>query len=307
MHRSAQGHVFRIIRVLVCSFAALALLPPSAIFAPEVHAAPASKRPAARHAVSRHAPTAYRVRPGDTLSSIAHRFGVSVTDLRRWNHLRGSRLNAGRTLNVAERHAPARTSSARAHLQRLATFYRVRPGDTLGGIAHRFRVSIINLRRWNHLRGNHIDAGHILYIAGPARMRRRLTARELARSRHYQKAFVASSQLRPMAQQLATLLTPAAFAGVTRYAHTHSGEAASAAWLALGHAYLLDHKYSQAVAALDNAERDGTALDDYAAWLTAQAYLDDNKLDDAQRALADFAAKYPHSIFVPRIPVLQAS
>jgi peptidoglycan lytic transglycosylase len=110
-----------------------------------------------------------------------------------------------------------------------------------------------------------------------------------------------------MAQQLATLLTPAAFDGVTRYAHAHSGEAASAAWLALGHAYLLDHKYSQAVAALGNAERDGTALDDYAAYLTAQAYLADKKPDDAQRVLTGFAAKYPDSIFVPRIPVLQAN
>ena len=136
---------------------------------------------------------------------------------------------------------------------------------------------------------------------------RRLTARELARSRRYQKAFVASSQLRPMAQQLATLLSPAAFDGVTRYAHEHTGEAASAAWLALGHAYLLDHKYSQAVAALSNAEREGTALDDYAAYLTAQAYLAENKLTDAQPVLASFAQKYPDSIFVPRIPVLEAN
>lgn len=135
---------------------------------------------------------------------------------------------------------------------------------------------------------------------------RRLTARELARSRHYQKAFVASAQLRPMAQQLAMLLTPTAFAGVTRYAHEHTGEAASAAWLALGHAYLLDHKYSQAVAALVNSEREGTALDDYAAYLTAQAYLAENNLPAAQSVLAGFAAKYPDSIFVPRIPVLQA-
>src|SRR6185437_10061113 len=76
---------------------------------------------------------------------------------------------------------------------------------------------------------------------------RKLTRHELARSRKLHKAFVASSQLRPMAQQLATLRSPAAYAGVTTYAHDHSGEAGSAAWLALGHAYLLDHKYPQAV------------------------------------------------------------
>jgi len=37
----------------------------------------------------------------------------------------------------------------------------------------------------------------------------------------------------PMAQQLATLRTPAAYAGVEKYAHQHDGEASSAAYLAL--------------------------------------------------------------------------
>lgn len=262
MFSRAQGHALRIIRVLVCSFAALALLPTSTIFAPAVHAAPALKHHIVRHA-AHHRATVYRVHRGDTLGGIAHRFHVSITDLRRWNHIRGNHIDVGRTLYVAE------------------------PGRS----AHR-RLTRREIARYRRLRRYH---------------RRRLTARELARSRRYQRAFVASSQLRPMAQQLTTLLTPAAFAGVTRYAHEHTGEAASAAWLALGHAYLLDHKYSQAVAALQNAEREGTALDDYAAYLTAQAWLADNQLDSAQRVLAGFAAKYPSSIFVPKIPVLQAN
>ena len=50
-----------------------------------------------------------------------------------------------------------------------------------------------------------------------------------------------------MAQQLAMLRTPEAYAGVTAYARSHSGEAAAAAYLALGHAYLLDHRYAEAV------------------------------------------------------------
>ncbi|MGB0123801.1 MAG: transglycosylase SLT domain-containing protein [Silvibacterium sp.] len=136
---------------------------------------------------------------------------------------------------------------------------------------------------------------------------RPLTAREIARSRKLQSAFVASSQLRPMAQQLATLRTPAAYAGVTAYAHNHSGEAASAAYLALGHAYLLDHKYADAVSELKNADREGTALSDYAAYLTAQAYLQGNMLPSAQPILATFIEKYPDSIFVPSVPILEAN
>jgi len=44
----------------------------------------------------------YRVRHGDTLITVADRFGVSLADLRRWNHLSGVRLDVGRSLRVAE-------------------------------------------------------------------------------------------------------------------------------------------------------------------------------------------------------------
>jgi soluble lytic murein transglycosylase len=139
------------------------------------------------------------------------------------------------------------------------------------------------------------------------RRRRPLTAREIAHSRKLQSAFVASAQLRPMAQQLYTLRSPAAYAGVTAYAHSHTGEAASAAYLSLGHAYLLDHKYSEAVAEFQNADRVGTALDDYAAYLTAQAYLQANMQPNAEPILKTFIQKYPDSIFLPQIPVLEAN
>lgn len=43
----------------------------------------------------------YRVRRGDSLISIADRFGVSLEQLRLWNHLRGSTVKAGSRLHVA--------------------------------------------------------------------------------------------------------------------------------------------------------------------------------------------------------------
>jgi soluble lytic murein transglycosylase len=139
------------------------------------------------------------------------------------------------------------------------------------------------------------------------RPRRPLTAKQIARSRKLQQAFVASSQLRPMAQQLGTIRTPAAYEGVAAYAHSHTGEAAAAAYLALGHAYLLDHKYPEAVAALRSANDVGNALDDYSDYLTAQSYLQSNQLASAETALNGFIAKHPDSIFVASVPVLQAN
>ncbi len=136
---------------------------------------------------------------------------------------------------------------------------------------------------------------------------RKLTATQQARSEKLQRAFVASSQLRPMSQQLATMRTPAAYAGVSAYAHAHTGEAAAAAYLALGHAYLLDHKYPEAVTALHAANEAGQALDDYADYLTAQVYLQDNKPAEAELVLNSFIQKHPDSVFVHSVPVLEAN
>ena len=55
----------------------------------------------------------YTVRRGDTLVTIADRFGVSLSQLRRWNSIpSGTRVDPGRRLRVAEP-TPVRTSSTR--------------------------------------------------------------------------------------------------------------------------------------------------------------------------------------------------
>jgi membrane-bound lytic murein transglycosylase D len=47
-------------------------------------------------------PQRYAVRRGDTLVTVADRFGVSVEELRRWNHLSSNAVRPGRSLTVAE-------------------------------------------------------------------------------------------------------------------------------------------------------------------------------------------------------------
>ena len=44
--------------------------------------------------------------------------------------------------------------------------HRVRKGETLGGIASRYRTSVANIKRWNGLRGNTIRVGQRLVIYG---------------------------------------------------------------------------------------------------------------------------------------------
>jgi membrane-bound lytic murein transglycosylase D len=59
----------------------------------------------------------YTARKGDTLVTIADRFGVSLNQLRRWNKMEGVKVEVGRRLHVAE---PASAPST-AHKSHHAT------------------------------------------------------------------------------------------------------------------------------------------------------------------------------------------
>lgn len=128
-----------------------------------------------------------------------------------------------------------------------------------------------------------------------------------ARVARIKQAFVASTELRPMAQQLATLRTPAAYEGVEKYAHEHTGEAAAAAYLALGHAYLLDKRYAEAEANLRQSRQAGEELADYADFLGAEADHEAGNDAAAEALLRGYASKYPDSIFMDQAPELEAS
>ncbi len=110
-----------------------------------------------------------------------------------------------------------------------------------------------------------------------------------------------------MAQQLATLRTPAAYAGVEKYAHQHDGDASSAAYLALGHAYLVDKRYTEAEGNFRQAVQASDVLADYAEFLEAEADHEAGNETAAEALLHDFAGRYPDSIFVVEAPELEAS
>ena len=128
-----------------------------------------------------------------------------------------------------------------------------------------------------------------------------------AQTIHLTSAFKASEQLRPMAQQLAMTRSASAYSGVENYARAHPGEGAAAAYLALGHAYMLDHRYADAAGIFRRANASGTALDDYADYLGAQAAVQGGHGADAYALLDHFEEKHPDSIFKANAPVLLAN
>ncbi|MGA2571972.1 MAG: transglycosylase SLT domain-containing protein [Terracidiphilus sp.] len=132
-------------------------------------------------------------------------------------------------------------------------------------------------------------------------------ASRMARTARLKQAFVASKELQPMAQQLATLRTPQAYAGVAAYARSHTGDAAAAAYLALGHAHLLDKRYADAETALAQARRADGELADYADFLDAEASHQAGDDEAAEAILRGFTGRYPESIFDDEAPELEAS
>ena len=101
--------------------------------------------------------TWYRVRRGDSLSVIAHRFHMSVGKLKGMNDLSRNLIRVGQRLRVSEGAAPA--------AQGIAKWYRVRRGDSLWAIAKRFSVSVRDLKVLNKLRSSVIHAGRMLIVS----------------------------------------------------------------------------------------------------------------------------------------------
>lgn len=120
--------------------------------------------------------TSYSVHKGDTLQSVAHRFGVSVDMVKRWNHLSSDKVQPGQSLAVWTKttvapakdtvaaSAAAKTGKSGAIAQtatstapkkaakQQSVLYTVRGGDTLNTIAKHFSVSVDALRKWNTAR-----------------------------------------------------------------------------------------------------------------------------------------------------------
>lgn len=82
----------------------------------------------------------HEVMPGESLAQIAKRYRISVDRLRRINRIKSARLRAGQKLRIVSS-VPARIRYRRRYV--------VRKGDTLSGIAKRFRTSVRVLQHVN--------------------------------------------------------------------------------------------------------------------------------------------------------------
>lgn len=86
---------------------------------------------------------------GDTLTSISKRYGVSVNELKKLNHLSSTRLKIGKKLVVKETKTKV---------------YTVRKGDTIYEIAKRFKVNIDELKDINNFETDLLKPGQKILL-----------------------------------------------------------------------------------------------------------------------------------------------
>lgn len=111
------------------------------------------------------------VRSGESISTVARKYGVSVNDLRKWNKLPSSKLQRGQRLNVTAPYStkvqdvvsssgqnnnppPPVPGSRQQGDEKTFAYYKVRPGDTLWKIATSHGMTLEEIKKLNGFTSN---------------------------------------------------------------------------------------------------------------------------------------------------------
>jgi membrane-bound lytic murein transglycosylase D len=115
----------------------------------------------------------HTVKAGETLSHVAAKNRVKVSQLKSWNNLKSNNIRVGKKLllrkSASTRSIPKKVVAAAKKATSSNRYYTVKPGETLSHIAVKNRVSIAKIKKWNALSNNKIKVGQKLKIIGQSK------------------------------------------------------------------------------------------------------------------------------------------
>lgn len=109
----------------------------------------------------------YQVKSGDYLGAIAGRYGVSVSHIKQWNHLKGNSLSVGQYITIYPKKPVGgkKTASPNDQQKSKHKVYVVKKGDSLWSISRKKGISVGQIKKWNGIRSSQVKPGMRLKIS----------------------------------------------------------------------------------------------------------------------------------------------
>ena len=111
-----------------------------------------------------HKEIVHKVKSGESLSVIAHRYGKTSNDLKKYNRLRSTSLAIGQKIKIPADTGVAQTKPKKITSQPL--LHVVQSGESLSVIAHRYGKTSSELKKYNKLRSTSLAIGQRIKIPG---------------------------------------------------------------------------------------------------------------------------------------------
>ena len=108
----------------------------------------------------------HKVRRGESLNSIATKYGVGIDILKDWNNLTTNKIFTGKKLKIlTERNLNYVAENEDAAFDKTSLFrYKVKRGETLSELSIKFGVPALTIKRWNRLSKDRLTAGQYVKI-----------------------------------------------------------------------------------------------------------------------------------------------
>jgi membrane-bound lytic murein transglycosylase D len=109
----------------------------------------------------------HTVKKGETLASIAKKYHISVSNLKKWNNLKKDTITVGQRLTIYSSGAPMATTSTNSNAVGSSSpkYHVVKAGDTLHSIAKKYNTTVSNLKKWNNLKSDSIKVKQKLRVS----------------------------------------------------------------------------------------------------------------------------------------------